>query len=140
MTAGEKQPSEPAVLIDTPVWKEYFRREERVFPLINALMDAGRVCSLTFIIAELVAEAAYGRGKKGLPGFSPDLPDSAGARKCLDSGGRVGSETAEKRAEGRSPGRLCRLDGQDPRREALDSESGFFIPGQSFRFGSENFR
>ena len=128
MTAGEKQPSEPVVLIDTPLWKEYFRREERVFPLINALMDAGRVCSLTFIIAELVAEAAHGRGKKGLSGLSPDLPDSGGARKCLDSGGRLGSKTAKKRAEGRPPGRLCRLDGQDARRASSGLGIRFFHP------------
>jgi len=82
MTAGEMQPSELAVLIDTSLWKEYFRREERVFPIINALMDAGQVCSLTFIIAELVAEAATEEERKVCQDFHrifPILPEPENA-------------------------------------------------------------
>jgi predicted nucleic acid-binding protein len=78
MTVGDKQPSAPAVLIDTPLWKEYFHREKRVFPLVNALMDAGRVCSLSLIIAELVAEAATEEERKVCQDFHrifPILPE-----------------------------------------------------------------
>jgi len=123
-----KQPSEPAVLIDTPLWKEYFHREEKVFPLINALMDAGRVCSLTFIIAELVAEAATEEERKVCQDFHrifPILPEPENA--WIQAAAWV-RKLQKKRAEGRSPGRLCRLDGQEAQREPLDSESGFFRP------------
>ncbi len=57
MTA-KKERLESAVLIDTPIWEEYFRREERAFRQINKLMDASRVCSMDLIIAELVEGAA----------------------------------------------------------------------------------
>ena len=82
MTAGEKKPSEPLVLIDTSLWREYFRKEEKVFPRINALMDAGRVCTLNFIIGELVAEAATEEEKKACQDFHrifPVLPEPENA-------------------------------------------------------------
>lgn len=47
----------PPVLIDTPIWLNYFRKNEHVFQEVNALMDAGRVCSLSLIIAELLHTA-----------------------------------------------------------------------------------
>lgn len=78
MIAGERPPSEPAVLIDTSIWREYFRRDEAVFPLVNALMDAGRVCSLSYIIAELVAEAPTEEERKACQDFHrifPILPE-----------------------------------------------------------------
>ena len=82
MTAGEKKHSEPLVLIDTSLWREYFRKEEKVFPRINALMDAGRVCTLNFIIGELVAEAATEEEKKACQDFHrifPVLPEPENA-------------------------------------------------------------
>ena len=82
MTAGEKKHSEPLVLIDTSLWREYFRKEEKVFPRINALLDAGRVCSLSFIIGELVAEAATEVEKKACQDFHrifPVLPEPKNA-------------------------------------------------------------
>jgi predicted nucleic acid-binding protein len=45
------------VLIDTPVWQDYFRKEERTFGEVNILMDAGRVCCLELIVAELLDSA-----------------------------------------------------------------------------------
>ncbi len=74
MTAEGKRDSEPVVLIDTPLWREYFRKEEKVFPLVNALMDAGRVCSLGFIIAELVAEALTEEERKACQDFHRIFP------------------------------------------------------------------
>jgi predicted nucleic acid-binding protein len=82
MAAAEPRPSGPAVLIDTPLWRDYFRREEKVFPVINALMDAGRVCSLNFIIAELVAEAATEEESEACRDFRrifPILPEPGSA-------------------------------------------------------------
>ena len=82
MTAGEKKHSEPLVLIDTSLWREYFRKEEKVFPRINALMDAGRVCTLNFIIGELVSEAATEEEKKACQDFHrifPVLPEPENA-------------------------------------------------------------
>ena len=74
MIAGERQPAEPAVLIDTSIWREYFRKDETVFPLVNALMDAGRVCSLSLIIAELVAEAPAEEERKACQDFRRIFP------------------------------------------------------------------
>jgi predicted nucleic acid-binding protein len=74
MTAEEQRHSEPAVLIDTLLWREYFRREEKVFATVNGLMDAGRVCSLGLIIAELVAEAATEQESKACRDFHRIFP------------------------------------------------------------------
>ncbi len=82
MGAGEKRHSESLVLIDTSVWKEYFRKEEKVFSRINALLDAGRVCSLNFVIGELIAEATTEEEKKACQDFQgifPVLPEPGDA-------------------------------------------------------------
>lgn len=47
----------PPVLIDTPIWLNYFRKNKRIYQEVNALMDAGRVCSISLIIAELLHTA-----------------------------------------------------------------------------------
>lgn len=47
----------PPVLVDTPIWLSYFRKDTRIFQEVNALMDAGRVCSLSIIVAELLYTA-----------------------------------------------------------------------------------
>jgi len=47
----------PPVLIDTPIWLNYFRKNDHIFQEVNALMDAGRVCSISLIIAELLHTA-----------------------------------------------------------------------------------
>jgi predicted nucleic acid-binding protein len=74
MTAKRKKHPKPAVLIDTPLWKEYFHREEKVFQQINGLMDGGRVCSLDLIIGELVAGAANQEEKKAFRDFARIFP------------------------------------------------------------------
>jgi predicted nucleic acid-binding protein len=74
MTAKKKKPANAAVLIDTPLWKEYFHREEKVFQQINALMDGGRVCSLDLIIAELVDGAANEKERKAFRDFARIFP------------------------------------------------------------------
>jgi predicted nucleic acid-binding protein len=100
MTSAEPRNPEPPVLIDTPVWREYFRRAENIFPLVNGLMDAGLVCSLNFLIAELVAEAATEEEGKACRDFRrifPILPEPENAwieaavwvRKLQKRGGQV---------------------------------------------------
>jgi predicted nucleic acid-binding protein len=74
MTHKKKKPDSAAVLIDTPLWREYFRREEKVFQQINALMDAGRVCSMDLIIAELVDGAANEKERKAFRDFARIFP------------------------------------------------------------------
>ncbi len=54
MDSPKKTPFFPPVLIDTPIWQEYFRKEEPIFSEVNLLMDAGRACCLGFIVAELL--------------------------------------------------------------------------------------
>lgn len=74
MIAEPNRTAEPPVLIDTPVWQAYFRKEEAVFARVNALMDGGRVCSLAFIVAELVAEASTEEEIKAFRGFPRIFP------------------------------------------------------------------
>ena len=57
MRARKEPPFLPSVLIDTPVWRSYFLKEERTFREVNALMDAGRVCCLGLIVGELLNTA-----------------------------------------------------------------------------------
>jgi predicted nucleic acid-binding protein len=45
------------VLVDTPIWRNYFLRAERTFREINALMDAGRICCTDLIVGELLGSA-----------------------------------------------------------------------------------
>jgi len=81
MSAKRKEHPQPAVLIDTAVWEEYFRREERIFRRINELMDASRVCSLDLIIAELVEGATTDEEMKAFQDFArifPILQEPAG--------------------------------------------------------------
>ncbi len=57
MDSQEKGRSFPSVLIDTPIWQNYFRRKEPTYQQVNMLMDAGRACCLGFIVAELLYSA-----------------------------------------------------------------------------------
>ena len=57
MDSQEKGHSFLPVLIDTPIWQDYFRKEEHTFEEVNILMDAGRACCLGFIVAELLYNA-----------------------------------------------------------------------------------
>lgn len=50
----EENSTSSSVLIDTPVWQNYFLKKERTFREVNALMDASRVCCLDLIVAELL--------------------------------------------------------------------------------------
>jgi len=57
MDSQEKARSFLPVLIDTPIWQNYFRKEEPTYQEVNRLMDAGRACCLGFIVAELLYNA-----------------------------------------------------------------------------------
>jgi hypothetical protein len=57
MDFQEKGHSVLPVLIDTPIWQDYFRKEEHTFQQVNILMDAGQACCLGFIVAELLYNA-----------------------------------------------------------------------------------
>jgi predicted nucleic acid-binding protein len=57
MDSQEKGRSLRPVLIDTPIWQDYFRKEESTFQEVNLLMDAGRACCLGFIVGELLHNA-----------------------------------------------------------------------------------
>ncbi len=57
MDSQEKGHSFLPVLIDTPIWQNYFRKEEPTYQEVNLLMDAGRACCLGFIVAELIYNA-----------------------------------------------------------------------------------
>ena len=82
MKRREKSPTPSAVLIDTPVWQDYFQKEERTFQEVNALMDSGRVCCLDLIVAELFGAAETGEEMQVLRDFTrifPVLRESPGA-------------------------------------------------------------
>lgn len=74
MTPPQKGPLALPVLIDTPVWQDYFRKERRTFREINALMDAGRVCSLDIVVAELLLTAKTEREIKIFRDFTRIFP------------------------------------------------------------------
>lgn len=74
MASKTKEQPRPAVLLDTPVWQAYFHKEEGVFHRVNALMDAGRVCSLDLIIAELVKDATTEEEIKAFLDFTRIFP------------------------------------------------------------------
>jgi predicted nucleic acid-binding protein len=74
MTLKSKNHPEPPVLIDTPLWREYFHREEKIVRQINALMDMGRVCTLDLIIAELVDGAGDEEELKAFLDFARIFP------------------------------------------------------------------
>lgn len=78
----EKSKSPPPVLIDTPVWRDYLLKEEGTFREVNALMDAGRVCCMDLIVAELLYAADTNEEMKVLQDFTrifPVLRESPGA-------------------------------------------------------------
>lgn len=62
------------VLIDTPVWRDYFRKEERTFREVNTLMDAGRVCCLDMVVAELLQTAETEKEMKIFQDFTRIFP------------------------------------------------------------------
>jgi predicted nucleic acid-binding protein len=62
------------VLIDTPVWQDYFRKEEQTFREVNALMDAGRVCCLDMVVGELLETAATEKERKIFQDFTRIFP------------------------------------------------------------------
>jgi predicted nucleic acid-binding protein len=57
MTRRDPSQTSLPVLVDTPVWQDYFQKGERTFRQVNGLMDAGRVCCLDLIVAELLYAA-----------------------------------------------------------------------------------
>ena len=82
MNLQEKNLADSPVLIDTPVWQNYFRKQERTFREVNALMDAGRVCCLDLVVAELLHTAQTEEEMKVYQDFTrifPVLPETAGA-------------------------------------------------------------
>jgi hypothetical protein len=74
MTRRDPAPATSPVLVDTPVWQDYFRREERTFREVNGLMDAGRVCCLDLIVAELLYGAETEEEIKVLQDFTHVFP------------------------------------------------------------------
>jgi len=74
MTAKRKGPLALPVLIDTPVWQDYFRKEGRTFRQINALMDDGRVCCLDIVVAELLLTAKTEKEMKIFRDFTRIFP------------------------------------------------------------------
>ena len=70
------------VLIDTPVWQDYFGKEPCTFREVNALMDAGRVCCSDVIVAELLQTAETEAEMKIIQDFTrifPLLKEPSGA-------------------------------------------------------------
>ena len=74
MTPRGKSHPPRFVLIDTPVWQDYFRKEERTFREVNALMDAGRVCCLEMVVAELLQTAETEKELKIFQDFTRIFP------------------------------------------------------------------
>ena len=62
------------VLIDTPIWQDYFRKEPHTFREVNALMDAGRVCCADVIVAELLQTAETEEEMKIIQDFTRIFP------------------------------------------------------------------
>jgi predicted nucleic acid-binding protein len=62
------------VLIDTPIWQDYFRKEPHTFREVNALMDAGRVCSSDLLVAELLQAAETEEEIKIIQDFTRIFP------------------------------------------------------------------
>ena len=82
MKTRKDPPPCPPVLVDTPVWRSYFLKEERIFRAVNALMDTGRVCCLDLIVGELLGAADTEEEIKVLRDFTrvfPLLKESPGA-------------------------------------------------------------
>jgi predicted nucleic acid-binding protein len=74
MGSPKNNPSLPAILIDTPVWQDYFRQEKQVFRLINHLMDTGRICCLDLGVAELLTTAKTQKEMDIFQGFTQVFP------------------------------------------------------------------
>jgi predicted nucleic acid-binding protein len=70
---GEKR-AFPPVLIDTPVWRDYFHKEGRTFQTVNKLMDAGRVCCVNLVVAELLETARSAKEMKVFQDFTRIFP------------------------------------------------------------------
>jgi tRNA(fMet)-specific endonuclease VapC len=62
------------VLIDTPIWQDYFRKEPHTFRKVNALMDAGRVCCSHLMVAELLQAAETEEEMKIIQDFTRIFP------------------------------------------------------------------
>ncbi len=70
----ESQPPLPSVLIDTPVWLDYFRPEKRTYEMVNHLMDTGRICCLDLGVAELLITARNPKEIKIFEDFTQVFP------------------------------------------------------------------
>lgn len=82
MASAANQSPFPAVLIDTPVWLDYFRPEKRTYQMINNLMDSGRICCLALGVGELLITARNSKEMKIFQDFTqifPVLREPAGA-------------------------------------------------------------
>ncbi len=71
---AETAPPRPLVLIDTPIWQDYFRKAQPTFRTVNSLMDAGRVCCLDLTIAELLSAAGNEAERKVFQDFTRVFP------------------------------------------------------------------
>ncbi len=88
MDSQEKGRSSIPVLIDTPVWQDYFRKEEPTYREVNLLMDAGRACCLGFIVAELLYNSETEEETKVFRDFMrifPILQERSGLEAWVDA-------------------------------------------------------
>lgn len=74
MASFESQPPLPPVLIDTPIWLDYFRPEKRTYEIVNHLMDTGRICCLDLGVAELLITARNPKEIKIFQDFTQVFP------------------------------------------------------------------
>ena len=74
MASSANQSPPPPVLIDTPVWLDYFRQEKRTYAIINDLMDRGRICCLALGVGELLITARNSKEMKIFQGFTQIFP------------------------------------------------------------------
>ncbi len=94
---ASQSPNRP-VLVDTPVWEAYLRREERTYQEINSLMDSGRVCSLDIVVAELLQRAENEEEMKLFQDFTRMFP-------ILSEPTRIWEEAARQALELRRRGK-----------------------------------
>jgi predicted nucleic acid-binding protein len=74
LDASDPQPSNPSILVDTPVWRNYFRLDRRTYEIINRLMDGGRICCLDLGVGELLMSARNSKEMKVFQDFTQVFP------------------------------------------------------------------
>lgn len=96
MKLARKESPPPPVLVDTPVWQAYFRKEEPAFQEVNILMDAGRVCSLDVVVGELLLTAENSKEMKVFQDFTRIFPILREPPGAWVEAARLGFELRQK--------------------------------------------